>query len=102
MQIISFFTYHDKGITSLICIIGGLLSGIDIPLPLMPEKLLIITEYLPFRLIGDLSSRLYSGNIGISYGLKSILLQIIWIIILIVIGKKVMKHALKKVSVQGG
>ena len=102
MQIIGFFTYQDKGITSLICIIGSLLSGIDIPLPLMPKSLLKITEYLPFRLIGDLSSRLYSGNINTIYGLKSILLQIIWIIVLVFIGKKLMKFALKKVSVQGG
>lgn len=102
MQTISFFTYQDKGITSLICIIGSLLCGIDIPLPLMPKFILTKTEYLPFRLIGDLSSRIYSGNIDITYGLKSILLQIIWIIILIFIGKKMMKFALNKVSVQGG
>ena len=102
MQIIGFFTYQDKGITSLICILGGLLSGIDIPLPLMPKTILKITEYLPFRLIGDLSSRIYSGNIKLEYGLKSIILQIIWIIILIFVGKKLMKLALNKVSVQGG
>ena len=64
--------------------------------------MLKITEYLPFRLIGDLSQRIYSGNINISYGLKSILLQIIWIIILIVIGKTIMNKALSKVSIQGG
>lgn len=102
LQSISFFTYQDKGITSLVFIIGNLLSGLDIPLPLMPKIILKITEYLPFRLIGDLSNRLYSGNINISYGIKSIILQIIWIIILVVIGKIIMKVALKKVSVQGG
>ena len=102
IQSISFFTYQDKGISSIIYTVGGLLSGFDIPLPLLPEFMLKITEYLPFRLIGDLSQRIYSGNINISYGLKSILLQVIWIIILIVIGKTIMNKALSKVSIQGG
>ena len=102
IQIIAFFTYQDKGITSIVSIVSGLLQGFDIPLPLLPVILLTITEFLPFRLISDLSQRLYSGNIGLEYGLKSILLQIIWIIVLIVGGKILMNKALKKVSVQGG
>ena len=102
IQIIAFFTYNDKGITSLISIIQGLLQGFDIPLPLLPLIFLTLTEFLPFRLISDLSQRLYSGNISILYGLQSIILQIIWIIILIVGGKLMMKKALNKVSIQGG
>ena len=102
INIITFFTYQDKGLSSLIYIIGNLLSGIDLPLPLLPVLLLTVTEYLPFRLISDLPFRVYSGNIKISYGIKSILLQIIWIIILVIIGKKLMQKALTKVSIQGG
>lgn len=102
VQIITFYTYHEKGISSLIYIIQGLLQGFDIPLPLLPVLFLTLTEFLPFRLISDLGERIYSGNIGIIYGLQSILLQIIWIIILIIIGKLLMNKALRKVSVQGG
>ena len=102
IQTISFFTYQDKGITSIFSTIGALLSGLDIPLPLLPLIIISVTEFLPFRLISDLSQRLYSGNISIEYGLKSIGLQIIWIIILVIIGKLLMKMALRKVSIQGG
>lgn len=102
INIITFFTYNDKGISSIIYTIGGLLSGIDIPLPLLPVTLLALTEYLPFRLISDLSQRVYSGNISITYGINSIILQIIWIIILVIIGRLLMKKALSKVSIQGG
>ncbi len=102
IQLIAFFTYQDKGITSIISIVQGLLSGFDIPLPLLPVIFLAITEFMPFRLISDLSQRIYSGNIGITYGLQSILLQLVWIIILIVVGKLIMRVALKKVSIQGG
>lgn len=68
----------------------------------MPRLLLIICEYLPFRLIGDLANRVYSGNINFSYGLKGIVLQITWLIILIIIGRILMNTAIKKVSIQGG
>lgn len=102
IQLIAFFTYQDKGISSIISIIQGLLSGFDVPLPLLPIILLTLTEYMPFRLISDLSQRIYSGNIGLSYGIKSIILQVVWIILLVVIGKLIMKIALKKVTIQGG
>lgn len=102
VQIIGFFTYEDKGIASIFYTVGSLLSGIAIPLPLMPTVILTFGEYLPFRLVSDLSQRIYSGNISITYGLQSIGLQIIWLMILIIIGELLMKMALNKVSVQGG
>ena len=60
------------------------------------------TYYLPFRLISDLPYRLYTSNIGIYDGLFSIGLQIIWIIILILVGNLIVKKSLRKVFVQGG
>jgi ABC-2 type transport system permease protein len=102
IQLIVFFTHHDKGIVSIINIIQGLLSGFDVPLPLLPIILITVTEFMPFRLIGDLSKRLYSGNIDLIYGLKSMLLQVVWIVLLIVIGRLVMKIAMRKVTIQGG
>ena len=62
----------------------------------------MVSEYLPFRLIGDLPFRIYSGNIDTIYALKSIGLQIIWIIALTILGHLIMKKALKKVCIQGG
>jgi ABC-2 type transport system permease protein len=102
IQLITFFTLQDKGISSIISLIQGLLSGFDIPLPLLPVILLTLTKFMPFRLISDLSQRIYSGNINIVYGLQSILLQIVWITILVLIGRLIMKIALKKVVIQGG
>ena len=99
---ISFFTMQEKGIASIITTFGELLGGMYVPLPLLPLLILSITEYLPFRLVSDLPFRLYSNNINGMYALKSILLQLIWAIILFILGKLVMKKALKKVCIQGG
>ena len=102
IHIVAFFTMEDKGVGSIISTVGSFLSGIDIPLPLLPMIIIAVAEYLPFRLIGDLPFRIYSGNIGIGYAIKSLILQIIWVILLFIIGKLIMHRALKKVSIQGG
>lgn len=45
---------------------------------------------------------IYSGNITGTEILKGIAMQIIWMIILIAIGKVLMNHSVKHVVVQGG
>lgn len=99
---IGFFNNQSEGIATIIYAIVELLAGFSLPLPLLPNIIQKISEYLPFRLIGDLAFRIYSGNINTGYALKSISLQLIWIIILISIGKIIMKKALTKVCIQGG
>ena len=67
-----------------------------------PKFMQNISNILPFRYISDFPFRLYTGNISINEGLVSMLMQIIWIIILFVIGKLLMNKALKKAVIQGG
>lgn len=99
---ISFFTLESKGMTSIVCSLGEILSGFAIPVPLLPTAIVNATKYLPFRLIGDTPFRIYSGNINVIEAKNLILLQIIWIILLIIIGNLLIKKALKKVCIQGG
>ena len=102
IHFISFFTMQDKGISSIITTVGELLAGFDVPLPLLPLIIITVSEYLPFRLVGDLPFRVYSGNISGDYVVKCIILQVIWILLLMIIGKLIMKKALKRVCIQGG
>ena len=99
---IGFYTYNEAGISSMLNTTMEFLAGELVPVALLPMFLQKSTYYLPFRLIGDLPFRIYSNNIGISEGLFSIGLQIIWIIILIVIGNYIVKKSLNKVFIQGG
>jgi ABC-2 type transport system permease protein len=46
--------------------------------------------------------RIYSGNIDGAGALKGMALQIFWLLALYVLGRFLMKGALKKVVVQGG
>ena len=102
IQSIAFFTNEGKGISDIIFLIGDILAGAAFPLPLMPRIIRKVSDYLPFKLIGDLPFRVYSGNISVTSGISLVLLQVIWIIVLITMGQIVMKIALKKVCIQGG
>lgn len=97
-----FVTMSPVGSLLMIGVLGEFFAGMIIPIPLMPLWLQKIAYILPFRLASDLPFRVYSGNISVSDALSSILIQISWLTVLVVIGKVLLGKALKKVVVQGG
>ena len=99
---IAFYIYDDKGIACVIYNLAELLSGTSLPLPLLPNVVQKICLLFPFWLIGDLPFRIYSGDILISESLKYLGLQAFWLVALIIIGAVILKHAMKKVYIQGG
>ena len=101
-HIICLFTLDEKGIVNMFMVVSDILSGLTIPIPFFPSYLQNISNILPFRYVSDFPFRLYVGNITINEGFIGIIVQIIWIIILIVIGNLLMKKALKKAVIQGG
>ena len=102
IQSISFYTNEDKGITSIFYTFMSLLTGISIPLPFLPNIINKLNYFLPFRLISDLPYRTYSGSIDIQSALINVGMQVIWIIVLVTIGKIIMNKMLHKATIQGG
>lgn len=101
-HVICLFTLDEKGIVNIFMVISDILSGLVIPIPFFPKYLQNISNILPFRYISDFPFRLYVGNININNGLVGIIIQIIWIIILVLIGRLITKKALGKAVIQGG
>ena len=101
-HVICLFTLDEKGIVNIFMIISDVLSGLVLPIPFFPNWLQNISNILPFRYVSDFPFRLYVGNISIKEGLIGLIVQIIWIIILILIGRLITKKALKKAVIQGG
>ena len=99
---LTFKTMSPKGTSTIVQTISGLLGGFFIPLPLMPQAVQTILNYLPFRYIADLPLRIYIGNIGVQSALMYIGISLLWLIGLVVIGKLLLKNALKKTVIQGG
>ena len=101
-HIICLFTLDEKGIVNMFMVTSDILSGLVIPIPFFPTYLQKITNILPFRYVSDFPFRLYVGNITINEGLLSLVIQLAWIIILIILGNILMKKAIKKAVIQGG
>ena len=97
-----FYTMSPTGSLLIFSVFGEFFSGLVIPVPLMPEALKTIVYLLPFRYTSDLPFRIYAGNIGIKEAVLSIIAQLLWIFLIVNLGKFWINNALKKVVIQGG
>jgi len=97
-----FYTLSGVGSILIFGVAGEFLSGMILPIPLMPDTLKTIVYLLPFRYCSDLPFRIYAGHIGYQEALISMIVQIFWIAILFIIGKLWMRKALRRVVIQGG
>ena len=61
-----------------------------------------ISDYLPFKFIGDFPYRVYSGSISVLEGKTLLLGSFTWMIVAIIFGFILSKYALKKAVIQGG
>ena len=100
--ILTLLTLNEKGIVNIFMVMADILSGVIVPIPFYPKYLQIISKYLPFQYISDLTFRIYVGNIGIKDGMFGIIIQLFWVFIMINIGRFIMKKNLRRVVVQGG
>ncbi len=99
---LTFITLSTRGSTGIVNVVVGLLGGVYLPLPMLPQALQNVLNYMPFRCISDLPFRIYIGNMDIKTALVQILISLAWLIALIIIGKLLLKSSLKKTVIQGG
>ena len=99
---LTFRTMTERGVSTMVNVVTSIFCGTLIPLPLMPIGFQKVVNYLPFRAIGDLSFRIYIGNIGITEALIQCAIALGWLALIIVIGKVALKRSTKKIVVQGG
>lgn len=103
MYIVVMRNVSSKGVHLIFRIIIDFFSGATIPIAFMPDILVNILKYTPFYYMQNVPFNIYIGYISSPEEIaKIILIQIIWLIVLTTVGKKIMNNQLKKVVVQGG
>ncbi len=102
VHIITMFTIDSRGVFSFYAVIGELFMGGIVPIPFLPKVLRLIANLLPFRFLSDSPYRIYMGDISLSSGVKLLPINILWIIVIMFIGYKISKIALRKAVIQGG
>ncbi len=96
------WTISGEGVTLVLFAASVILSGMIIPLPLMPDWAQTALAFQPFRGIVDAPYRIYMGNIPPS-GLAGVLAhQLAWTAIAVVLGYALLEKAKRRLVVQGG
>lgn len=97
-----FVTMSPIGSLLIFAVLGEFFAGLIIPVPLMPSWLQNVAYALPFRWTADFPFRVYSGHIPGQEALKGIIIQLVYLLVLVWMGRMTMNRALQKVVVQGG
>lgn len=96
------WTISGDGLTRIAPGFVMVLSGILVPIPLMPNWVQPIMYALPFRGVCDTPFRIYTGNMPVAEAIPAIVQQFAWAAILIALGRLTLARGLRKLVVQGG
>lgn len=94
-----FWTEKASGIISVASFLAFFFSGRLIPIDFFPNWLKNIANVLPYKYAIYTPISVYLERINPK---NQIAMQIMWIVILVIIGRKLFKHAYSKVEVAGG
>lgn len=102
MEIVTVAALSERGVNM---IMGGIIivfSGNLVPLPLMPDRFQRFLELQPFAGLMDTPLRIYSGHFAGTDALLALGRQAIWVIVLVWIGRLLMRRVMARLQAQGG
>lgn len=102
MSVTIVWTVSGEGIVRLVPPAVYILSGMLIPLPLLPQSLQPVLNFLPFRGLMDTPFRMYLGHIPPSQLPLILGHQLAWTAVLIALGRWMMARSVRHLVVQGG
>lgn len=102
IYISAFYTLSPMGIRILAASLLDFLTGGLLPIPFFPQWLQNILYALPFGSMQTTPFLIYTGVLSPGDALDNMLIQLIWLTVLVAVGKLIMGNALKRVVVQGG
>ncbi len=99
---VAFYITEIWGLSVLRHGVAGFFSGSLVPLVMMPDGIRTITESLPFAQALYVPVALLSGITPLADAPRVWLVQLIWLVVLGFLSRRVLNHAARKVTVQGG
>lgn len=102
INITTLYSLSGDGIQRLLSAIVTVFSGMIVPLPLFPDKLKQVINLLPFSGLVDIPARFYTGEIGFEQLPRYLGFQILWAIIIYILGQWILNKKIKDLVVQGG
>jgi ABC-2 type transport system permease protein len=97
-----FWTVSGRGIVILVNTGVWALSGIILPLPLLPDWVRPIVAFLPFRGLMDTPFRLWIGHMPPHEVVGALAHQLLWVVAFIALGRWLLARGRRRLVVQGG
>lgn len=102
MEVGSFYSTSFHGISTAMSQLFYILSGSTIPLVFFPEWAQKILHVLPFASILDTPFSIYLGQESFNSIVIMLLKQVLWTVMIILLGCVLMHSAMKKIEINGG
>ena len=96
------WTISGQGVRMLVPHLVTVLSGMIVPLPILPPALQRVLLALPFAYLIDVPYRLFSGDIPASALPGFLAAGLAWTALIIGLGRLMMRRATRRLVVQGG
>jgi viologen exporter family transport system permease protein len=96
------WTVAGDGIVLLSTTAVSLLSGLVVPLPLLPAWSQHALQWLPFAGLFDQPFRIYTGHIASAELALVLARQLGWAIALVALGRWLLRRGMRRIVVQGG
>jgi len=100
--LLGFWLVNIGGLRAMISISSDFLAGALVPLWFMPDELRTVVEWLPFQAVMFLPGSIFAGQVTGSDVIRSLIVQVVWIVVLAGIANVVWKRAQRKLVIQGG
>ena len=91
-----------RGLDSFLSFVISLLSGAEVPLPILPGSMVTVLRWLPFAGMFDIPCSLYLGLIPQSDAIVFVMRQLGWTGVLILLDVFLLRRGLRRVVIQGG
>jgi len=95
-------TMTARGANTMVAPFVILLSGSEIPLPLLPDVLHAFLFVQPLAGVMDIPFRIYVGDLTGPMAAAGVGLQVFWTVVLALVGRRLLARAMQRLEVQGG
>jgi ABC-2 type transport system permease protein len=102
LHIALMWTVSGEGFNRIMPGLVTVLSGLVVPLPLLPDWLQPFLYWQPFRGMADVPYRIYSGHIPVDAAIVEIGVQWLWFAVIVWIGYWLLTRARRNLVIQGG
>ena len=95
-------TMDNRGINAIITFISNAFAGNIIPLTLFPDSVQALIRYQPFAQSLDAPIRMYLHAQAAGEWALNIGVQLLWLMLLVALGRRMWRHQLNQLTIQGG